>query len=106
MKLQEIKQSVRALSLQQLIKLDAWLHGLLETADTVGPKKVAKHPADHKTYRSEMVRCGKKGCKCAEGKLHGPYWYAYWSEGGKTRSRYIGKRLPKGVKPPREVKFG
>ena len=25
---------------------------------------------------------------------HGPYWYAYWKEDGRTRSQYIGKELP------------
>jgi hypothetical protein len=25
---------------------------------------------------------------------HGPYWYAYWKENGRTRSRYIGKEPP------------
>ena len=41
------------------------------------------------TFRLERVSCGKncKGCP------HGPYWYAYWREGGKTRSKYIGKNL-------------
>lgn len=43
------------------------------------------------TFRQEMVRCGKKGCtRCP----HGPYWYAYWRENGRTRSRYVGKELP------------
>jgi hypothetical protein len=43
------------------------------------------------TYRQEHVRCGRDGCsRCP----HGPYWYAYWREGGRLRSRYIGKRLP------------
>jgi hypothetical protein len=41
------------------------------------------------TYRLERVSCGK-GCK---GCPHGPYWYGYWKEGGKTRSKYIGTRL-------------
>jgi hypothetical protein len=41
------------------------------------------------TYRQELVSCGK-GCK---GCPHGPYWYGYWKEGGKTRSKYIGKNL-------------
>jgi hypothetical protein len=41
------------------------------------------------TYRLERVSCGKncKGCP------HGPYWYGYWREGGKTHSKYIGKNL-------------
>lgn len=38
--------------------------------------------------RRQHVRCGKASCtKCP----HGPYWYAYWSEDGKRRSRYLGK---------------
>lgn len=39
------------------------------------------------TYERKAVLCGKKGCA----KLHGPYWYAYWTAGGKVRSVYIGK---------------
>ena len=43
------------------------------------------------TFRYETVRCGKKNCsKCP----HGPYWYAYWKENGRTRSRYVGRLLP------------
>ena len=38
--------------------------------------------------RQQLVRCGKDNCtKCP----HGPYWYAYWREGGQRRSRYVGK---------------
>lgn len=102
MTLREIKKSVTALSPRQLVKLDAWLHGLMETAERVGGRKaVAGHSAGHKTYQQEMVRCGKEGCRCAKGELHGPYWYAYWSEGGKTRSEYIGKNPPESEKKPR-----
>lgn len=97
MKLREVKKSVSGLSFQQLIKLDAWLHSLIETAEHANDEPT-KHTLSHKTYQREMVRCGKKGCKCAEGQLHGPYWYAYWTEGGRTRSQYVGKKLPRGVK--------
>ena len=42
------------------------------------------------SMRQQMVRCGKQGCtRCP----HGPYWYAYWSEEGRRRSRYVGKLL-------------
>ena len=41
------------------------------------------------TYQLELVQCGKPKCR----RWHGPYWYAYWSAGGRTRSLYIGKRL-------------
>jgi hypothetical protein len=42
------------------------------------------------SLRQQMVRCGKSGCtKCP----HGPYWYAYWTEDGRRRSRYVGRLL-------------
>lgn len=41
------------------------------------------------TYERKAVLCGKKGCA----KLHGPYWYAYWTAGGRVRSVYIGKKF-------------
>ena len=38
--------------------------------------------------REQWIKCGKANCtRCS----HGPYWYAYWSEGGIRRSRYVGK---------------
>jgi hypothetical protein len=99
MNLRKVKHAVAELSLEQLVRLDAWIHSLIETGATAGPRsKVGKTHASHKTYRLEEVRCGKKNCHCAEGKLHGPYWYAYWTEGGRTRSQYVGKKLPRGVK--------
>ena len=38
--------------------------------------------------RRQMVRCGKQSCSTCP---HGPYWYAYWTEDGRRRSRYLGK---------------
>ena len=49
------------------------------------------------SYRQQHVRCGKATCtRCP----HGPYWYAYWREGDKVRSRYIGKTLPEPAAGP------
>ena len=46
------------------------------------------HPEVH--LRQQSVRCGKTGCtQCP----HGPYWYAYWTENGSRRSRYLGRLL-------------
>lgn len=39
------------------------------------------------TYELRPVLCGKPGCK----RHHGPYWYAYWTAGGRVRTAYIGK---------------
>jgi hypothetical protein len=34
-------------------------------------------------------RCGKAGCRCAWGELHGPYWRRQWREGRQTRRVYV-----------------
>lgn len=102
MNLIRIKQAVRRLSLGQLRRLDEWLHELIRKAEEADP---TQHPPSHKfvveertggnkTYRLESVRCGKEKCKCARGKLHGPYWYSYGRVKGKIKSQYIGKKLP------------
>ncbi|MDD3927739.1 MAG: hypothetical protein PHT33_13895 [bacterium] len=35
------------------------------------------------------VRCGKAGCRCEKGELHGPFWYLSQRIEGKTRYTYI-----------------
>jgi hypothetical protein len=53
-----------------------------------GALPVENEPEVH--LRQQTVQCGKRGCtKCP----HGPYWYAYWTENGKRRSRYVGRLL-------------
>lgn len=53
------------------------------------------------TFRYETVRCGKENCsRCP----HGPYWYAYWKDNGRTRSRYIGRSLPSPARQSYEAK--
>lgn len=100
MNLREIKSTLKELTPEQLLKLDSWLHELISAERVVrtrvtGKREVVEeHKKDRRTYRLERVRCGKEQCKCASGKSHGPYWYAYWSEGGRTMSQYIGKKLP------------
>ena len=105
MTLAEIKYVIRRLSLGQLRKLDEWLHELISRADESDRKEkpssrkqtVAEQTLENKTYRLESIRCGKENCKCARGKLHGPYWYSYTRVKDKVTSQYIGKRLPKDV---------
>lgn len=49
-------------------------------------------PAKSKvSYLLQTRRCSKVGCA---GCPHGPYWYAYWREGGKLHSAYVGKERP------------
>ncbi len=46
------------------------------------------NPSSKVSLRRQLVRCGKASCtRCP----HGPYYYAYWWEEGRRRSRYVGK---------------
>jgi hypothetical protein len=37
----------------------------------------------------QWVRCGRPGCRCARGSLHGPYFYRFWRHGGRLRKQYV-----------------
>ena len=82
---------MRALDEYDLRRLMIFARGLLVTREG---RELDDHPLGPRgkvTFRQERVRCGRESCtRCP----HGPYWYAYWREGGKLRSRYIGKQLP------------
>jgi hypothetical protein len=41
------------------------------------------------TVCAQWVRCGRWNCRCATGKLHGPYYYRLWRDGGKLRKTYV-----------------
>lgn len=49
-----------------------------------------------KWVQQELICCGKPSCKKCGGKarVHGPYWYGYYTSDGKQKSYYIGKELP------------
>jgi len=104
MNLLQLKHAMRKLSLTQLRKLEEWLHELIRSAEkaerveksTLRKQTVAEQALD-RTYREERIRCGKENCKCARGKLHGPYWYSYTRDKDKVTSEYIGKNLPKKI---------
>ena len=42
---------------------------------------------------SQMRRCGKEGCRCAQGELHGPYVYLSISRGSDRRLLYVPAEL-------------
>lgn len=84
-------RELRRLDRHDLRRVAIYVRGLLLA---LGDESVAADdPEEGVTYRLESVRCGKAGCGSCP---HGPYWYAYFREGGKLRSRYIGKQLPQG----------
>lgn len=47
------------------------------------------------TYYRQGRKCGRPGCKCAKGELHGPYWYKRNLESGKVS--YLGRDLPQEI---------
>jgi hypothetical protein len=57
---------------------------------------MANIPTDHHiTYQLQYRKCGKASCStCRKTQGHGPYWYAYWREGARLRSGYVGKVHP------------
>jgi hypothetical protein len=88
--MRELIRQVRRLDEYELRRLLIVVRGLLVGVD--GPPD-SEEPGlpPNLTYRQEHVRCGKERCsRCP----HGPYWYAYWKEDGRTRKRYIGRHLP------------
>ncbi|MBW3577519.1 MAG: hypothetical protein KY462_07230 [Actinobacteria bacterium] len=95
----DLVAQIRRLDQYDLRRLMILVRGLLLHAD--GPvmrDETASAPTAKVTYRQEHVRCGKDRCRSCP---HGPYWYAYWREDGRTRSQYIGRHLP--GQPPTPV---
>jgi hypothetical protein len=41
------------------------------------------------SLQTQHRRCGKEGCRCARGELHGPYLYLSLRAGGRTRMLYV-----------------
>ncbi len=53
-----------------------------------GAEALPKTPMLPGAVCGQWVRCGKPGCKCARGELHGPYFYRFVRQGGRLRKRY------------------
>ncbi|MDE3091319.1 MAG: hypothetical protein KGJ80_18285, partial [Chloroflexota bacterium] len=89
--------------IQQLRAIDERLHRVVQERRASMPRPAvhAEQSFGSITFRYETVRCGKANCtRCP----HGPYWYAYWKEGGRTRSRYVGRMLPEKAREVYEAK--
>ena len=85
----QLIRQIRGLDEHDLRRLLIFTRGLLVSRH--GAEMPAQERRSRVTFRQERVKCGRAGCtKCP----HGPYWYAYWREAGRLRSRYIGKELP------------
>lgn len=90
----DLVQAVRGLDEPQLRRLLILARGLLigsegpviDLADIPGMPSVS--------YQQQHIRCGRSCGSCP----HGPYWYAYWKEDGRSRSQYIGRHLPADIR--------
>jgi hypothetical protein len=51
----------------------------------------------HGSLQTQGRRCGKPGCRCAAGELHGPYVYLAVRSGRRTRLLYIAAELAEEV---------
>ncbi|CAA9322258.1 hypothetical protein AVDCRST_MAG94-1511 [uncultured Leptolyngbya sp.] len=101
--MEDIQRRILKLTPQEMETLSAWLKVALKESKQEealrqvplkkGREVVETRSAGKITYRRELVKCGKKKCKCNKGKLHGPYWYTYSWNGKKLSSTYLGKTL-------------
>jgi hypothetical protein len=81
----ELLDAVRDLDQHDLRRLLILTQAQLEREGVLSPDSRSKV-----RLRSQMVKCGKGSCNACP---HGPYWYAYWWDQGRRRSRYVGRLL-------------
>lgn len=96
----DLLSEIRGLDEYDLRRLAIFVKGLLLQRGALAQNDGNQPGRDEKGkvgYRQQSVQCGKRGCKTCP---HGPYWYAFWREGGRMRSSYIGKKLPEGITAP------
>jgi len=81
------------------ILLKALTYAVVCFVEGLGKRFMTQLPGDqHITYQLQHRKCGKASCStCRDGHGHGPYWYAYWREGTRLRSGYVGKKQPEGA---------
>ncbi|MCL4416211.1 MAG: hypothetical protein M1365_05870 [Actinobacteria bacterium] len=46
----------------------------------------------------KYIMCGKEGCKCKNGELHGPFYYLTYKENKKTKMVFLKKDVEKRAK--------
>lgn len=100
---EDLQQLFLTMDVKELESLLDWLRDVIEQRHSESALQQIPLPKGRQVidtlqtsktvYRLEGIKCGKKKCKCNDGKLHGPYWYAYNWDGKKLKSIYIGKTL-------------
>ena len=80
----DVLEAVREMDEHELRRLLMLAHARLQSQGVPLPADGSPKV----TLRQQLVKCGKAACTTCP---HGPYWYAYWREDGKRRSRYVGR---------------
>lgn len=93
----QLYSELRKLDRHDLRRVLIYVRGLLHARGDDSVPAGDDPDAGSVSYRLETVRCGKPGCKTCP---HGPYWYAYYRDGDKLKSRYIGKERPASAEVP------
>lgn len=96
------RREITCWSLEDQRRLLAWLRQQVEMAEVELAREwqppgsetaIELRRIGKSCFLLQKVKCGKANCKCATGKLHGPYWYEFWREGSKVKKRYHGKQI-------------
>ena len=65
-------------------------NGFLSRAGAArGAQEIAETLYKIPALLTTWTRCGKPNCRCAAGRLHGPYHALHWREGRVQRRRYV-----------------
>ena len=86
MDLSYIRKKIKDLSLERF-KLE------MEMINTLSRKNML-----YGSVVEKYVMCGKEGCKCKKGGLHGPFYYLTYKENGKTKMIFLKKGFSKKAK--------
>jgi hypothetical protein len=64
---------------------------MLANSDAVTTTKLKSNEALPKmgAVCVQWKRCGRAGCRCGRGELHGPYYCRFWRAHGRLRKQYV-----------------
>jgi uncharacterized LabA/DUF88 family protein len=83
MDLSQIRQKIKDLNLERF-KLEMEMIKLLSKKSILPGSMVEKY-----------IMCGKSGCRCKNGELHGPFYYLSSKENNKTKMLFLKKDVEK-----------